>query len=55
MESIHFMLDFHQLFELTGQSHILEFLANPRLPPLRVTHFIYTEKTNTGSLQNSPS
>lgn len=44
MKSIHFMLDFYQVFKFVGQSHILELLVNPRHFPLRVTCFIYTEK-----------
>lgn len=44
MKSIHFTLDFHQLFEFTGRSHLLVFLRNPRHSPLRVVYFIYIEK-----------
>lgn len=44
MKSIHFMLDFHQLFEFTGCSHLLEILRNPRHSPLRVVCFNYIEK-----------
>lgn len=44
MKSIHFMLDFHQLFEFTGCSHLLEILRNPRHSPLGVVCFNYIEK-----------